>query len=198
MPADAADVLGCDPWRATLLFELDLRAGVDLHRAPFAIPACLLLDRTLRAEMTVTLAYEPPLDAAFGAEYCRTNVDVSLGSYDADDQGTRVQKRQVHPFPERLDTSTFERGLIEQGFKWSPMKVYRRLMPRGVMADTWRLTLAATDRSGALNTPVRVAVVITVADIEQQAPVYNDIVKAMNQLGWAASDVRVRGRSRVA
>jgi hypothetical protein len=36
--------------------------------------------------------------------------------------------------------------------------------------------------------------VVTVADVEQRAPAYNDVVKAMNQLGWAASDIRVRRR----
>jgi hypothetical protein len=196
VPTDAAEILGSDPWRATLLFEMGLRAGLDLQLAPFAVPECLLTDGTLKGEMTVTLAYEPPLDGTFGAEYCRTNVDVSLGTYEADDDGARAHKRQVHPFPARLDTSAFEKGLIEQGLKWSPIKAYRRVMPRGVSADVWRLVLAATDRSGMSNTNVRVAVVVTIAGLDHEAPVYNDIVKAMNRLGWSAMDVQIRERSR--
>jgi serine protease AprX len=191
VPEDPVAILGCDPWRATLLFEFDVRAGLDVELVPFAVPECLLSNGSIRGEMTVTLAYEPPLDGAFGAEYCRTNVDVSLGTYDAEEH-----KRQVNPYPTQPAVGTVERALVEQGFKWSPTKVYRRVMPRGVKGDVWRLFVAATDRSGADKTAVRVALAVTIAGLDRSAPVYNDVVKAMARLGWAAVDVQLRGRPR--
>ncbi len=197
MPADVSDVLGCDPWRATMLFELDVRAGVDLQRTPFPIPDCLRLDDgSFRGEMTVTVVSAPQLDGTFGAEYCRSNVEVSLGRYDEDEDGSRTQDRQVHPFPRRSDKGRSEKKLVEQGYKWSPVKVYHRVSPKGMSGETWRLTVAATDRSLAENTSTPVAMVVTIADIDRSAPVYNDVVTAMNKLGWATSDVQLRDRVR--
>jgi len=50
----------------------------------------------------------------------------------------------------------------------------------------------ATDRSGGANETIRAALVVTVADLDRQASVYNDVVAAMNQLGWAVADVTLR------
>jgi serine protease AprX len=189
MPQSVDEILGCDPWHATLLFEIEIRAGEDLQREPFPIPACLRdIGGLFKGEMFATLVYEPPLSGGFGAEYCRTNVSVSLGTYDPEDG----QDRQVNPFPPRGKANAAEKALIEQGFKWSPVKVYHRRMPRGVAAPTWRLVVDATDRSGASNEKVRAALVVTVADLAREARVYNDVVIAMNQLGWAVSDVKLR------
>lgn len=198
IPRSPGNIFYDEPWSATLLFEGELRAGVDLQRAPFPIPTCLRNAKgAFRGEITATLAYEPPLDASFGAEYCRSNVDLSLGTFGSTKKGTRAHSRQVHPFPKRASSSPEEKKLIESGFKWSPIKVYRRSIPLGVNGNVWRLSVAATDRSGAQNVPLHVAMIVTVADIERKAPVYNDVVTAMRTLGWITSNVTLRAQSRI-
>ncbi len=198
VPTDAADIFTCDPWSATLLFETELVSGVDLERAPFAMPPCLRLPTgAFRGELTVTLAYEPPLDAGFGAEYCRSNVDLSLGVQKSDAAGKLAQSRQVEPFPKRSASVAEEKKLIEHGFKWSPVKVYRRKISKGVQGDVWRLTLAATDRSGSSRRRIPVAAVVTISDVEHMQPVYNDVVAEMNRLGWAHNDVALKIAPRV-
>jgi hypothetical protein len=146
--------------------------------------------------MIATLVYEPPLDGTFGAEYCRSNVNVSIGTFGGGGEAGSGQARQVHPFPQHAPASAEEKALVEHGFKWSPVKVYRRRMPRGVAAATWRLVVDATDRSGSANEAIRAALVITIADPARSTDVYNDVVVAMNRLGWAASDVTLRARVR--
>jgi serine protease AprX len=197
IPSDPIQILGCDQWAATMIFEMELRAGVDLERTPFALPDCLRLESgAFRAEITATLAYEPALDGKFGAEYCRTNVDLSLGTYLLDKEQNRAHSRQVHPFPKR-ESNAQEKRLVENGFKWSPVKVYRRSMSRGIAGDQWRLAVMATDRSGASNVPTRVAMIVTIADIERKESVYNDVVVAMNRLGWQTADVTLKVAPRV-
>lgn len=201
IPSDPIDILGCEPWRATMLFEGNIQAGLDLERKPFPIPNCLRTTAgTFRGELTVTLVYAPPLNGAFGAEYCRSNIDVSLGIFEPDNAGDSTYVRQVPPHPKRTNTKTHEKTLVEQGFKWSPVKVYRRQVPRGITGQAWRLVVAATDRSGAENVSIPVAIAVTIADIDRKAPVYNDTVTAMAQMGWTTMDVvlRPRTRSRVA
>src|SRR3984893_19111095 len=131
---------------------------------------CLHLNEvTVRANILMTLVHEPDLDASFGSEYCRSNIEVSLGTYDPDKDGERHQKKQIPEDP-KLTGSAYEKDLVEHGFKWSPVKVYRREMSR-VQGQTWRLALAAEHRSGlATIEPQRAALIITVSDPLKKAP----------------------------
>ena len=196
-PGDLEDILSCEPWSATLIFELELESNVSYQKAVFPMPPCLYVNEdTVRANILMTLAYEPPLDAAFGSEYCRSNIEVSLGTYNLADNGKRRQKKQVPEDP-RLRGSAYEEDLVKNGFKWSPIKVYRRHMVHGVQGELWRLDLELLHRSGY--TPrgkQRAALVISVADPDKKAPVYNDMVVAMNRLGWAAQDLQIQSRLR--
>jgi hypothetical protein len=198
VPADPGEVLQCEPWQSTLVFETNVIAGIDVQRVPFALPPCLRLPNgAFRATLTATLAYEPPLDGTFGAEYCRSNIDLSLGTYSVNKKGKYAQGRKLTPFPKLTKASAAEKKLIENGFKWSPVKVYRKTLPKGVKGAQWRLTLAATDRSGVPPGSIPVAVVLTIADIDQQRPVYNDMIKEMNRLGWVTSDVVLQTGTRL-
>jgi hypothetical protein len=83
IPADLDVVLGCDPWQSTLIFELEIRPTVAYEKASFPMPRCLYLDEdTVKANILMTLVHEPDLDASFGSEYCRSNIEVSLGTYE--------------------------------------------------------------------------------------------------------------------
>lgn len=197
IPADVDVVLGCDPWQCTLIFELDIRPAVAYEKASFPMPSCLYLDEdTVKANILMTLVHEPDLDASFGSEYCRSNVEVSLGTYDSDKDGNRRQKKQVPEDP-RLAGSAYEQDLVEHGFKWSPVKVYRREMIRGVRGEMWRLDLYVTHRAGHSSIDAeRAVLLITVSDPEKKAPVYDQMVVQMNKLGWAATDLQIRPRIR--
>ncbi|SUC44890.1 Uncharacterised protein [Providencia stuartii] len=37
----------------------------------------------------MTLVYSPEIDKNYSSEYCRTNVDVGMGSYNPDEKGIR-------------------------------------------------------------------------------------------------------------
>ena len=162
------------------------------------MPRSLYLnDDTVRANILMTLVHEPDLDAAFGSEYCRSNIEVSLGTYDPGKDGKRHQKKQVPEDP-KLVGSAYEQDLVEHGFNWSPVKVYRREMVKGIHGETWRLDLSVHRRAGhASMGPENAVLIITVSDPEKKAPVYNEMVRQMNKLGWAATDLQIRPRLRV-
>jgi serine protease AprX len=198
VPPDLDTILGCDPWQCTLIFELEIAPSVAYEKAVFPMPKCLYLnDDTVRANILMTLIHEPDLDAAFGSEYCRSNIDVSLGTYDPGKDGKRHQRKQVPEDP-KLSGSRYEKDLVEHGFKWSPIKVYRREMVKGVRGETWRLDLSVHHRSGQPATDSQNAVlIITVADPQKMAPVYDEIVVQVNNLGWAATDLQIKSRLKV-
>ena len=196
-PQDIDAVLGCEPWQCTLLFELEIPSTVAYEKATFPMPASLYVapDR-VRANVLMTLVYDPDLDASFGSEYCRSNIAVSLGTYDIGTDGREHQIKRVPEDP-KLVGKAFEKDLVEFGFKWSPVKVYRREMSKGIHGQRWRLDLSVEHRSGHVTTAAqKAALVITVSDPLKKAPVYNDMVVHMSRLGWSASDLQVRTRLR--
>ncbi len=196
VPGDLASVLTCSPWAATLIFETELVPQLELSCHPFPIPDCLRgPSGAVRGEFMMTLVYEPPLDPNYGAEYCRSNVEVSLGTYDVGKSGKPEHRGKVPPEPKNV-SRMYERQLIEHGFKWSPVKVYRKKMQR-IRGDNWRLKVSVHQRSGHVSDePQEFALVVTMRDPKQQAPVYDQVVQQMQQLGWVTQDLEVQERVR--
>jgi len=197
IPNDIVGALTCDPHTATLIFEPgEVRPGIDFVKGDFPIPECLRTeDGKVRGEFVITLAYDPPLDLAYGAEYCRRNVEVSLGTYTPNSE--KPEHRKKIPCEPRDISKLYEKHLVEHGFKWSPVKVYREEFPRGTGGDHWRVVVSAEDRKGAANmaaTPL--ALIVSIRDPQRQAPVYDQVVARMRQSGWITQDLRVSERVR--
>jgi serine protease AprX len=191
------DVLSCLPWSATLVFEPELIEGIDFVRAEFPIPPSFRTPSgKVRGGLVMTLVYDPQLNGSFGAEYCRTNVEASLGTYDVGADGKRHHRGQVPPEPRDM-AKLYERQLIEHGFKWSPVKVYRRIIKKGIKGDEWRLNVSLTQRSGFATTEAqKAAILVTLYDPLKQAPIYNEVSTLMAQLGWATANLDVQARLR--
>ena len=87
----------------------------------------------------------------------------------------------------------YEQELLEHGFKWSPVKVYRRSISRGVTGDTWRLKITQVNRSQFQPTSYQnFALLVTIRDPKTEKQVYNELVNEMQNQGWAANDLEVR------
>ncbi|OQZ07227.1 MAG: hypothetical protein B6D36_00950, partial [Planctomycetes bacterium UTPLA1] len=74
------------------------------------------------------------------------------------------------PEDPKLVGSAYEQDLVEHGFNWSPVKVYRREMVKGIHGETWRLDLSVHRRAGhASMGPENAVLIITVSDPEKKA-----------------------------
>ena len=198
-PPSVDDILRCRPWEATLVFDLDLPfARRHFHKADFPVPACLLRDGRVYGEFILTLVYDPPVDADDGASYSQVNVDASLGVCWRNDGKEKYGGRQIIPYPKDYQ-ELFEKSQIENGFKWSPVKVFRRQFKRGMEPrDTWRITLEVSSRKPSFN-PVRqpVALIATIRDPDKQLPVYDEVIAMMNRVGWVTQNLRIKDSVRV-
>jgi len=194
-PGEVSDILTCTQGAATLIFEVPLLTGYEFEKLEFPIPTCLRAGDEVRGEFLMTLVYDPPLDGNHGAEYCRTNVDASLGTYEpGSDQRQHTKRIPEEP---RDIGQLYEKHLVEHGFKWSPVKVYRRLMSRGVTGRHWRLLLTVHHRAGYASSHAQsAALVVTIRD-PAGGPVYDGVVQAMRQSGWVTQDLAIRGRMRL-
>jgi len=197
IPNDIVSTLTCAPHVATLIFEPgQVRPGLDFVKGDFPIPNCLrTADGKVRGEFVITLVYDPPLDLAYGAEYCRRNLEVSLGTYNPNTP--QAEHRKKIPCEPHDIAELYEKERIEHGFKWSPVKVYRRAFPRGTEGDHWRIVVEAHDRSGFYDLrPTPLALVVSIRDPEGRLPVYDQVVARMAQSGWITQDLRVSERIR--
>ena len=192
VPGDVNEMLLSPDWQATSIFNIKLLPGI-VYKKDFPIPTCLINpDGKVFGDIYVTLVYDQPLDVRFASEYCRTNVDVSLGTVDESNK----YKIQV-PLDKPNEVGNFEKMLIEHGYKWSPIKVYKRSIPQGVNAKNWRLNIGVLTRSEfELETPQDATVIVTIADPSKLLPVYNDFVVASRTKGWNTNSLRINERIR--
>lgn len=197
-PSEVADILTCAPWQATLIFEPELPPHRRIFAKPdFPIPACFRkADGRVEGEFVMTLVYDPLRDPAAGAEYCRTNIDVSLGTYDVGKDGRPVHAGKIPLMPEDYK-ELYEKHLVQHGFKWSPVKVYRHRL-RATGGRRWRLWLRLLYRGARdVARPQKLALVITMFDPKRRKPVYDDVIRAIASSNWVTADLRVDERIRL-
>ena len=202
IPGDLTSILTCSPWEVTLIFEPQLHLGFTFEKYPFPIPPCLFKeDDKVTGEIVMTLAYDPPLDPSAGSEYCRMNVNASLGTCEIKDGKPYHQKMKIYPLPKNKDLSElYEHYQIKHGFKWSPLKVYRRLITQGVKGKAWNLQLRLLERHNykfSKPEPQQVALIVTIRDPNKTAPVYDQVITRMREIGWVTQDLRVEERIRI-
>lgn len=197
IPSNVDAILNCQDWLATLVFEEELWQMHDFEKRSFPIPQCFrTADDKVKGEFLMTLVYDPPLDAQFGAEYCRSNIDISLGTYDPDATGAPHHSGKI-PIEGGDFSEKFEEHLIQHGFKWSPIKVYRKSMG-GISGQEWRLRVDLTHRANFIQAePQKFAVVISMYDKNKILPVYTDVMAAMRAQGWATNDITLRNDVRL-
>jgi hypothetical protein len=90
-----------------------------------------------------------------------------------------------------------EVDLIEQGFKWSPIKTYARTIPQGIgESSSWRLVVDTLTRANERfpNGGVPFSVILIIADPRGTEPVFNTMRQALQAQGVQIADVRVAER----
>ena len=83
LPANIMDILFNEPNEITLVLQDTLEKGSFIDILDFPFPQSMVdSDGYFYGELTVTLVTAPILDVSQGAEYCQSNINVMLGSYD--------------------------------------------------------------------------------------------------------------------
>ena len=197
-PPDISSIINCRQSAATIIMQIPVSTKPVFGKRPFPMPSCLVTPEAgLQGEVFMTLMYEPPLDRNFGVEYCRCNVSASLGTIGHDlKTGKEKYSREVNPVPKQLN-SAYEEELVQQGYKWSPLKLYYRKFTNGPVDKPWRLTLDMLNRSDHESDEQQdVVLIITLRGKSDGLLVYDELVREMDRLGWGAIDLQLRSRLR--
>ncbi len=190
------------PHSITLVFSESLASRREL-RFVFSWPRSLVTATgKCRGHVDLTLAFRPPIDAQFDAECLRAQLEAYLHQIEIDPETGEEdpQSRLKHHdsvLPTGLDyTETY---LLKTGLKWTPVKRYHLSMPRGRGASSnWCLVLRSSTRAGEVlpTSGVPFTIVMTISDLEQTAPVYDEVRNEFIRRGLELADITVAHRVR--
>lgn len=189
------DILTCTSSSVTLVFSGTLYDGSFIEFNDFPYPKSLFRNGKCFGDIKLTLAYTPKLDASFGQEYCRANIDAHFGTYDyIDDEGHVKGFGSEVPLEKKWDQK-YEKAQVENGFKWNPIKSYSRSIKRGIEQKPWRLMVDSVARLGDNYEGQEFVLFITISDQENN-DIYSEIVQALRARGYYHNDVKIHNRIR--
>lgn len=141
-PGTLNDIIRNNQDECTMVFCHKLDKGKNIVSLDFPYPMSLVENGYYYGDITVTLAVDPVLNANQGNEYCQSQVDVLLETYDHVEQvdlrqpgimrnENRMSSDSKNVLSEGLYSSASlktehlgERVLIEKGTKFQPIKKY--------------------------------------------------------------------------
>ena len=142
IPCVIDEMLVNDENECTMVFTHTLEKGSDIVSLDFPYPTSLVENGIYVGKITLTMAVNPVLNASQGCEYCQSQVDVLLQTYDhvehvrlGENAIIRNEHRTSSDAMNVLNASLYsksafkneyanERMLIEHGDKYQPIKKY--------------------------------------------------------------------------
>lgn len=205
LPSTTPYCLECTPHSSTLVFEDTLRPGHFLEWDDFPYPPSLKRNGRFYGEIWMTLAFTPARGDRWGTEYCETHINTHFGVYHdqvSRDTGEVKQKFKGLVPAEHKNTSVLHEAYqVERLRKWAPVRTYHgSLGENGEKGNRWRLKLQLLTRHKVedeeLFKPQRFALIITIADPEKKAMVYDEMAQIVRNR-FQAANLAVRPQTRV-
>ncbi len=145
LPSTVKDILFNEPNEITLILQDTLERGHFIDILDFPFPQSMVdIEGCFYGDVTVTLVTSPILEVSQGAEYCQSNIDVMLGTYDEKIERDTTKRTVKNPIgadgrqnvlamanyskkSSKDITSPFakERMLVTYGDKFQPVKKWR-------------------------------------------------------------------------
>lgn len=142
LPSVITEMLNNDADECTMVFNQTLQKGTNIVSMDFPYPQSLVENGYFIGEITLTMAVNPIINASQGCEYCQSQVDVLLETYDhiehvqLNESSMMRNETRMSPDAKNVLNASFysskafkkefaeERLLIEQGDKYQPIKKY--------------------------------------------------------------------------
>lgn len=195
MPVAADRMLETGDHAITLVFASRIQRDQQISFR-FAWPPSLVgPGGKCRGQARLTIVSTPPLDARFGSEFVRVNVNASL-QQDKGDGHWQGRLDSVY-LPSRRDAHPIEAERIEHDLKWGPVKVQAKAFPKGVgVSSNWRLMVEYLTRTGETMPAegVPFTAILTISDPTGEAPVFTDMRQGLQALGTQIADIRTAAR----
>jgi serine protease AprX len=166
-----------------MVFEDVLRPGYFLEWDDFPYPPSLRRDGRYFGNVWMTIAFSPQRSPRWGSEYCETHIDAHFGVYRRQRNRDTGQEKSVFkglvPPEHKNPGELFESYQVQNLRKWSPVRTYfGSLGENGERGDRWRLKVQLLARHGIDDqalTSQPFALIVTIADPAQSAPIYDEM-----------------------
>ncbi|WP_446788191.1 S8 family serine peptidase [Macellibacteroides fermentans] len=189
------DILTCSRSDVTLVFSGELLEGTFIEFNDFPYPKSLFKEGKCYGKIKMTLVYTPKLDASFGQEYCRANIDAHLGTYDYIDEEGHAKGFSGEVPLEKKWNQKYEKAQVENGFKWNPIKSYSRSIKNGITEKHWRLLIDSVARLGDNYEGQEFALFITISDPKKR-DIYTEVINALRERGYYHNNVKIHNKIR--
>lgn len=196
MPAvNVQDILQCSADEVTLVFRQKITHGTHLEMDDFPYPKSLINNGKCFGEIGMTLVYNSILDERYGREYCRTNIDVSFGTYKYNLNTGKTSFHGKVP-SECLWDEKFEKARVENGFKWSPIKSYYKKISRGIQLDDgWKIRIDMNPRNEQNVLSQEFVLILTIKDPKGH-DIYSEVVNGLRARGYVTNNLETRQQLR--
>jgi len=194
-----------DPfWQSTSLIAGRLYPGQELVIDDFPYPDDLRKGKLYWGHVEITVVSEPLLDPSFTLEYARSNVAAHFGVVNVGKQGERDFTSQLQtPYTRPM----YEKTLIREEHKWSPLKKYKSDQQLKCQGDYWRfkleLLLRDKESDALANDPglisrygVDIVALVTINDPAHIAQVNNQVFSKWRARGSVTTPIQVAPRIR--
>ncbi|WNY23418.1 hypothetical protein MmiHf6_07250 [Methanimicrococcus hongohii] len=191
---DVLDILQCSESEVTLVFRQEIKQRSHLEMWDFPYPPSLIRDGKYYGEICMTLVYNPPLNENYGNEYCRCNIDVGFGRYVLTENGARY-KSEI-PLDRTWSKAT-ESEMVENGFKWSPVKSYYRNIKNGIeVRDGWKIRIDMTPRFNEIIPRQEFVLIVTIRDPEGRHDIYSEMIRGLKEKGFSTNNLEIKQQIR--
>ena len=96
-PQGIKNILYNSPHEATLILHDEIAKGEYIDIMDFPMPECLIENGFYNAQIIVTLVYNPLLEPSQRAEYCQSNIDIKMGTYNTKKDRDTTRKNILNP-----------------------------------------------------------------------------------------------------
>jgi hypothetical protein len=194
-PVSAAEALAGDDHQITMLFSSRIYSGKMLEFR-FAWPPSLVHNGKCRGGVRLTVVSSPTLDYRYGDEFVRVNIEAALQQENAKGEFKGGALEPTYVFFNE-EEKVREANLIEHMFKWSPVKVFAKNMPRGRgETSNWRLAVNYLTRAGE-DIPkegIPLSILLTISDLKGKAPVFQEMRQLLQASNYQIADIRTAAR----
>ncbi|MFQ7001556.1 MAG: S8 family peptidase, partial [Clostridium sp.] len=187
------DILRCSADEVTLVFKQRVIQGSHLEMYDFPFPKSLIRNNKYFGEICMTLVYDPIVDSRYGKEYCRTNIDVSFGTYKVLDG--KIKFTGKVPLEVSWDEMN-EEYRVKNGFKWSPIKSYYRNFKKGIsVEDGWKIRIDMRPRNGLEVSSQEFVLIVTIKDPNGN-DIYSEIINGLRERGYITNNLEIKQQIR--
>lgn len=193
MPPAADRILETGEHAITLVFASRIQRDQQISFRFSWPPSLVGPGGKCRGHAKVTLVSTPPLDARFGSEFVRVNINAALQQEEASGWRQRLEPLYLPS----VRGSGIEAERIEHDLKWSPVKVLAKSFPQGKgPSSNWRLFVNYLTRAGEVmpEEGVPFTAIVTISDPDAEQPVFNDMRQSLQALGTQIADIRTAAR----